>query len=397
MQGWQLSVHATSTHEVPKTGLFGAYGSVEANACSNCHRPHRAEGGPLLRDEEEKTCSPCHSGSSLSPPAKDVMSAFGKPYSHPVTVEVDLHAAAENAFPLAEKRHAECVDCHQPHSAGAGIVGVIPPRIPSALIGTSGFDGGNAVRPATYEYEVCFKCHADSPNKPQNQVGYTAYGHTAQRQVERGLADPKNLREKFSSTIARHNVTQPSRLSDLEVPSLRSAILYPNSERGRRLAAGTYLYCGDCHSSDDATRVGGEAADGPHGSIYPHLLVARYEQEAPPLVAGGGDGLGTSYAPGPKGSFALCNLCHDIENSILQDRSFTRHRRHVVDERSACATCHDPHGIQDTGGTAANNHRMVSFDMTIVGPDRMGRLYLDSGTRECYLSCHGVEHGPERY
>jgi hypothetical protein len=90
-------------------------------------------------------------------------------------------------------------------------------------------------------------------------------------------------------------------------------------------------------------------------------------------------------------------MCHDIENSILADQSFPEHGRHVVKERTSCATCHDPHGIQEAVGTSDNNASLISFDLTIVAPDSLGRLYFDGLSRECYLSCHGVEHSPAQY
>jgi predicted CXXCH cytochrome family protein len=401
VRGWPLSAHAKSSNTVPGgDSSFGVYGTVESNACLNCHQQHGttdAGGSWLLREREEAACFSCHSGEHLTPTIANVMDDFAKTYAHPATTLMGLHDPTENAFPLNENRHAECVDCHQPHSAQVDEGNSIPPAVAPALVGVSGFDGVDPLRPATREYEVCFKCHAHSAGKPQDTLGYNAFGYTPRRQADRGLPDPHNLREKLSSGSARHNVMQSRRLSDAEVPSLRPYIQRLDGSQGRSLALGTYIYCTDCHANDSAARAGGGGANGPHGSIYAHILVARYEQEAPPAVVGQGFGQGVSYVPGPGGSYALCNLCHDVEESVVQDYSFTKHRQHVVEEQASCSTCHEPHGIQDAGGNTVNNHRLVSFDLTIVGPDRMGRLYFDSGARECYLSCHGVEHSPARY
>jgi predicted CXXCH cytochrome family protein len=397
LAGWEVSAHAESPREVPEQEFFGLYDTVSLNACGNCHLSHGAAGSLLLVKAEENVCGLCHGGSNLSPPLPDVMGELEKAYAHPVTAETGVHEADEEAFPLTGARHAECADCHQPHASLALTGERTPPLLPGALNGTSGFDGEAPIFPARNEYQVCFKCHADSPNKPQADPTYSVFGHAAQRQAERDAADPKNLRHKFNSTISRHNVTQPGRLSEWEIPSLREAIRYPDGSVGRTLEVGSYIYCSDCHSSDEASRVGGRAPNGPHGSDYPHILTARYEQEYPPYRAGGSEGEGVTFTPGPTGAYTLCSLCHDVESSILQDESFTEHRSHVVDERTACSTCHDPHGIQDPGGNLVNNHRLVSFDLTIVGPDSMGRLYLESEAQECYLACHGVEHSPAQY
>ncbi len=325
------------------------------------------------------------------------MSEFAKPYAHPTTTLSGLHDPVENAFPLDNNRHAECADCHQPHAAQSSKDPIVPPAVQLALMGTSGFDGLTALRPAANEYEVCFKCHASSQGKPQSSVGYSVFGYNPLRQAERAAVEPKDLSEKFASTIARHNVTQGRRLSSIEVPSLRSFIQYPDGSRGRSLALGTFIYCTDCHASDDARRIGGSGANGPHGSAYPHILTARYEQELPGVSPGGMDTQGVNYTPGPSGTYALCNLCHDVENSILQDNSFTQHREHILSARTSCATCHDPHGIHEEAGNSVSNFRLVSFDLNIVGPSDRGVLSYDSLARECYLTCHGEHHDPKRY
>lgn len=399
LAGWSLSAHATASHSTVQPKAAGPYGTVSANACGSCHRSHNAPGAAtrLQRGVEEETCGGCHGGQGVVPPVPDVMADFAKIYAHPTTAERGLHDPTENAFPLSENRHAECPDCHQPHSVQHTEILPVPPALPPALQGVSGFDGNSQLRPATREYEVCFKCHADSPNKPQSSPGYLVYGYTPRREAEKSAIDPKNLREKFASTIARHNVTQPRRRSNAEVPSLRPFVLYPNGSQGRSLAVGTYLYCTDCHASNDAGRSGGTGAEGPHGSVYPHILAARYEQEVPPTVPGRADGQGGTYIPGSDGSYALCNRCHDVVNSVLADTSFSGHRRHVVEEGASCATCHEPHGIHDAGGSPTQNPGMVSFDLNIVGPDSRGVLSIDGIARECSVSCHGEDHIGYRY
>ena len=74
---------------------------------------------------------------------------------------------------------------------------------------------------------------------------------------------------------------------------------------------------------------------------------------------------------------------------------FTKHRRHIVGADSSCSTCHAPHGIQ--GGSIVNNRHLVDFDRGVVGPDRNGRLYIDTASRTCYLRCHGKNHNGLRY
>lgn len=401
LNGWTSSAHRTSGNATAGGAMFGPYGDVASDACLNCHQSHNAPAGAaarLLRGPEEEACRQCHSGTNLSPAIADIMGEFSKTYSHPVITVTGLHDAAEDAFPLNGNRHSECVDCHNSHAASNTGGSNVPPALQSPLLGASGVDqatGAIALRPASNEYEICFKCHANSTNKPQDGAGYSVYGRTPVRLTFSRLADPNNVRLDFNTGLARHPVTQPRYLTAAATPSLRPAIVNLDGSTGRSLGPGTYIYCGDCHNNDRARGAGGTGPNGPHGSAYPHLLERRYEVENPP-------GNGVRYTGGTTGTYALCDKCHDITNSILQNRSFTSgsgHSMHIVEERTACSTCHAAHGIQG-GGLAATTKSLVNFDTAIVRPSSSGLLlYLSTGTNSglCFLTCHGENHNPYRY
>ena len=207
-----------------------------------------------------------------------------------------------------------------------------------------------------------------------------------------------DTRLEFGSTVARHNVMLPRRLPGSAIPSLRANMLtLGGAATGRSLAVGTFIYCGDCHNSDETRSAGGSGAAGAHGSTWPHILERRYATEPPPAVPGGSTA-GVAYQSGVVGTAALCTKCHDVDGSVLQDRSFEEHQKHVAGEGAACATCHDSHGID--GGTAANNRSLVNFDTAIVGPSSSGILRFESTgafSGRCYLRCHGRNHDPESY
>jgi len=117
-------------------------------------------------------------------------------------------------------------------------------------------------------------------------------------------------------------------------------------------------------------------------------------------VTAGGITMGVSYSSGVSGPYAICDKCHDLENTLVTqsgsaDSVFHKHYSHVVTASAACSTCHASHGVQ--GATGVNNAHLVDFDTNVVGPDDQGRLYLDTGSRSCYLTCHGVIHNPKTY
>lgn len=395
INGWLGSAHQIATNTVAEY-----YGRVNANGCLSCHLPHNPTANkPLLRGAEETACYACHGGSLTSPVLLPLNTVTAKPYAHPANALAGAHQPGENAYPLNGTRHAECPDCHNGHAAQAGVGGTAP-TAQRALTGATGVDGttgASARRPAANEYEVCLKCHGNSSGKPQALAGYALYGRTVWRISTPTSGDPFNKRLEFSSLAGRHNVINPRRLGTAEVPSLRGQMLTLTGAGGTSLSPGSYLYCSDCHSSDQGRASGGAEAAGPHGSNWPHLLERRYELEPPPPVAGG-SGSGVIFSDGLNGTAALCYKCHDTTNSILQNSSFREHRTHIVEQRTGCGTCHASHGV--AGGTATNNYALIDFDSAIVRASSSGALRFERTGAfhgRCYLTCHNVNHNPYSY
>jgi predicted CXXCH cytochrome family protein len=408
--GWANSAHrlppdpAEDLRYTQQQGAHTGYIGVSRNACESCHRPHSPQiAQRLVKFPEENTCYQCHDGSVANPNIKSEFPA--KRYIHPVSITPSVHDAAESPTspisPLPETnsgtpRHTECVDCHNPHYSNTA--SAQPPSVNGALAGTSGISVADTFLPqSASEYEICFKCHADSANKPQlfdmTTVGI-GYGRNPQRQFDAGNPNRFNTRLEFEFSLSHHPVTRAQNLSTGpggDVPSLRIQPVSPGGAPlpGRTLSATSLIYCTDCHNSDTGRNLTGFAGPrGPHGSNIPHLLERTNGLEVPPAVAGGSSP-GVSYSPA---DYALCDKCHDVTGSILHDQSFKEHSKHIRGENAACSTCHDPH--------ASSAPMLINFDRSIVGPSGTGRLeYQRTGFRHgaCYLRCHGEDHNPERY
>jgi predicted CXXCH cytochrome family protein len=333
--GWSLSSHAIS----PITLEEG---------CLNCHMPHHAGGVEWLLKEqiEEENCLPCHSTGGDAP---DVETSFNKAYHHPIEAEVGVHDPLED--PLTATYHVECTDCHNSHQVNSDEA--VAPFVNGSLVGVSGVNiSGSFVEEAAYEYEICFRCHAD------NSFVLTV---AIPRQIEE-----VNERLRFDTVNpSYHPVAGIGK--GLNVPSLRPE--YTETSR---------IYCTDCHGSDDGTKAVGTGPDGPHGSIYPHLLMARYEQDTYPL----------SYS---ESNYALCFRCHDPGILLSPSSAFPKHNSHVIGHKVSCSICHDPHGVpQADGGTIDGNAHLINFDRVFVG----GGNYTSYG-RSCSVSCH--KQNPKSY
>jgi hypothetical protein len=266
-------------------------------------------------------------------------------------------------------RTVACADCHNPHVGNDRRAEA--PYASGMLEGVSGVDrNGAAVRSATYEYEVCFKCHGDFT--PDLDYVPRVVSNTNTR-----LAfDPGNP--------SYHPVLAAGK--NLDIPSIPSS-LQPS------LTASVIIYCTTCHADDEG------GTRGPHGSAFAPILKERYETV---------DNTPESYE-----SYALCYRCHE-RTSILGDASFrTRamrttpsgggHSGHLA-AGAPCSLCHDAHGVPGAGalatGTGSHTH-LINFDRRFVLP-RTGAsvpVFNDTGTfsGSCSLLCHGVDHDNVSY
>jgi hypothetical protein len=386
LNGWTISAHATATNTAPTTTGFGKYGTVAADACSSCHAGHDNAVGPRSQVAlEEAACTPCHSGTNLSPAPSNVLGEFKKSYSHPTLTVSGVHDPAET-LPVNTARHAECPDCHNSHAASPQPGIPVAPALQASLINVNGWDSSGTITPAATEYQICYKCHADSNNKPLT----SSYGRTATRYpagpMPAGYAiqpplppDQYNLRLKFTSSIG-HNVMGSSTVTTTN-SSLRPYMLNVDgttNNTARPLTTSTRLYCTDCHNNDQARSSNGTGPSGPHGSTYPHLLQFNLFQDG---TGGGGGGTTAS---------ALCNKCHNV--STVRNES-----PHGDHNGVGCTTCHDPHGV--IGGTPGANRAMMNFDTGIAAKTTQyfGYYYNSSSQKGCYTNCHGENHNPHGY
>jgi predicted CXXCH cytochrome family protein len=291
-----------------------------------------------------KACSPCHKGHGapgtprLTGGTKEFCLKCHESAAKDVArrLELGLGAAASPADVRTEFLKAVSHDratCFDCHSAHA-------PKVFSA----AGFPNASPKRSFRYESDLCLSCHGS-----------------------RGAQgpDPHDLSKLLVATNPSfHPVVAGGHAAS--VPSL----LPPYNLSSR-------VNCTDCHANDDVS-----GPRGPHGSRVPKILGKGYWTT---------DGQAESPS-----AYALCYSCHD-RRSILSDASFPVHKKHVVDERTSCATCHNPHGATSARALIRFNE---AFPTTGVVASSSGRLEFASssaGRGTCYLTCHGKNHDPLIY
>jgi predicted CXXCH cytochrome family protein len=356
LRNWMDSLHATSRAAWNGAGTTpwpnSPYTNVADNACQSCHRPHAAPRPPRLlsHTDERQVCLVCHAGAVA---AKNLAPDFLKTSAHPITTSSWTHEPREDPTTMA--RHVACEDCHNPHQAAS--TPASPPMVPGRLRGVRGTNvAGTTVPEATYEYEVCLKCHGITD---ETTPGIVRQDNT------------RNIRLKIS----------PSNPSYHPVAATGKNPTMGGFEAG--YTAATMLYCGDCHNNDQWTPTG-LSPRGPHGSRFAPILEREYQTNDPTTE---------SFQ-----SYAMCYKCHN-RDSVINDRARTfLHQKHIA-ARSPCAACHDAHGSRQ-------HVHLINFmvrDRTgkiVMTPSSSGRLeYISTGAGrgQCFLSCHGKDHNPLTY
>jgi predicted CXXCH cytochrome family protein len=355
-EGWS---EADSTHRTGGNRFAGVSATVAADGCISCHLPHNAQKAEhLLRlsqvgaGEETNCYISCH----REPPYTDIWSKFnGALYKHPVQAFSDIHASNETLPLNLNRKHVECVDCHNPHRAGwqgtplGDSFAQVPPasiapNVNGPLRGVRGVDmtGAATVAVARYEYEICYRCHA---------------GASADQFISLSTQLPTRLFIAYDESD-RFNPANPSfhPVTADRRGNGRSLLTQYQSKMFR-------VYCNDCHDS--------------HGSNEPHMLRAQNGDTFPAITT----------------TYPLCYRCHDEFFLMNTSSSAALHRSHVLEhiKKAPCSACHDPHGIPTlVGANSTNAGHLINFDKLYAGSTLQAGTAYNSGTRSCLINgtCH---------
>ena len=349
---WSASSHSTSTKTWNGGGtnpwFHSNYTTVADNACENCHAPHTAGGSNRIMNfpNEEDNCLNCHNGNVAG---KNIQAQLTKTYKHNIYGYTGIHDEKENA--LVATKHVECEDCHNPHAVNNSAA--TAPNVNGYLTGVKGLDNnGNAINPAQYEYQVCFKCHADNPASPPYTIRYRGVG---------------NMRLNFATTNVSYHPVEAAGTNS-SVSSLMGS-----------MSVSSKIYCSDCHGSD-----GAGAPAGPHGSSNLAILKQAYDTARFPMLGPGWNSSDLSM------HWPLCFQCHNVSTvTTIHTGISNGHFMKYV----GCNTCHDPHGYDGSLGTnggsmASAFERLVNFDTSVIRPNPVNGKMIDIPNRKCYFVCH---------
>ena len=307
------------------------------DGCAACHRGHGKSRSPMLPAAQVDLCLSCHDSQTRLEQITgrgEVALGTRSTFLASTLANPYVHPMSEQAFSRREPGVVTCTSCHSPHRG-------LPQQAASAA-GTS-MRRQSPRNPNRFEYELCGDCHGGGHRGSQSRLD-----------VNR-LLGPNN--------ISYHPVQAPAAASSPSiVPSL----------------AGREINCTDCHGNSDPA-----GPRGPHGSAVRFILRSEYNTF---------DG-----SPESSAAYALCYACHE-RDKILNSTSFPSHRLHIIDERTSCATCHDPHG-------SSRNRALIRFGdeaspagvSSSLGSGILAFVSSGPGEGSCYLTCHGSDHSPRGY
>lgn len=415
------SIHGDPTLGVQRVNLT----NFSRGNCVHCHEMHASIGGSepapvkpgpslwALLADEENACFYCHgSTSNNNPPlTKNIQALFQYTYRHPTTNYSGRHKKSqflETGSDLGQSnRHAECVDCHNPHAVKGythtynntspasnnlvsgvllGVFGVEPTTWPTNWTVPTSFTElrpttSNPSGGATKEYQICFKCH--SYYALQDSDGITNWTGPS------GVLITDQAREFNPNNYSIHPVVtglnnRTGGYTPRALPSERMRSPWTNN--------GTQtMYCSDCHGAYawDAT---GTQVKGPHGTSNKFMLI---EGRTWPYKPGGTTYWRVSDLANTNSGWQtqlLCAKCHVL---YTNDYSNTVHKVHrsrnsPCGSPPPCVACHIvvPHGSKHSRLITYRNDPLPYKDSSCTAIDgfKKSSSYNKSN---CYSTASG--------
>lgn len=430
------SSHGNTTTGVQRTSMT----AYAIGNCAHCHEQHASvagsepvpTGGPdryLGMEYEEDLCLACHKAGGISNAGApdNINTDIGRTHNH-ITVAAESghtdgsHRQDETLAGIAAARHVECTDCHNSHKAikgnhsagnryqtssgnlidndsGAGntsplygAAGAAQDYSTATSTWATPAQNTYTLSTATYEYEVCFKCHSGAnakftgvPQSPTTASSPWDIGSGASALTDVGLEfNPYN--NSFHPVVKALNWA-----------SSNSTVLDAGQLAGS-WAPGDTMYCSDCHASDDG--IGGvSAVAGPHGSSVKWMLAGANKAWPYTTTAGNGTNSGTQFNLGDTPFAGLfCLNCHPAPDTTNNIHSSINHQDAA---NGQCLFCHIrvPHGGKVSRLVAADNPGTGLPARYYPNGDGTGTRYLERylkaawtgyAATNCRASCHAT-------
>lgn len=318
--GFYVGASAPASHPNARRNNTSTY--AEEALCYLCHTSNRTP---------NCSASGCHTAAINN---IDISAVFASTYKHPVATS-GRHSDTEGPDGLGTaNRHAECVDCHDPHatrpgrstlgsSAGGGAVrgatGVKPVFSTGNWTGASSYETVRMTGQSTdYEAYICFKCHSSYTTLPAAATDM-AYEFNPDNQSGHNVLGADTTWPKTSFVVNGNTRTWSFPTGSFTNPTINGSTV--------TMSTSYKLTCSDCHAFS-----GNAAGDpsGPHGSSVQYIL--RWGSGSTPWY--------TTTLTNWAAPQNICNRCHTrASNNVHTDGNHNNY---------TCERCHVriPHGYK---------------------------------------------------
>lgn len=404
------------TAPAPAPAPLGAFTSphggftLTTSTCATCHRTHTAAGSNLLTKATPQSalCFSCHDGTGAQSNVQSVYTDPSVPANNPATSSFYSHLPSatsvhvggqEDEFAGVLNRHAECGDCHNPHTLDSGLSAPTSSgwTASGALTGSIGVSASPAYaskNPISLESELCFKCHSASTTLlSYSKESYKKTDKIAEFDPANASYHPVEAAGKGVSSQLTNSLAGGSRWQFTTASTIR---------------------CVNCHGDPRPATPAANARLGTHTSPYRGMLIANYRDRT---LKSSGEAYSAS-------DFALCFLCHSsapfgtTSESSRTDTRFELHGMHLgniggsgsvtdIDTAGAgpgdaiCAECHYRiHGTKLAPWPANRSYvGGVNFAPNVQPVTGQAAPLWSPTTNggNCTLRCHGQNHNPENY
>jgi len=338
---------------VDRSTIDAKYAAFAKGNCGHCHEQHASLGGSepipvagaasgsLAFATEQNLCFTCHDG---APASTNILASFNKTYRHGkngasgtdyMTTYDNRHRTGEKtstAFASAN-RHAECVDCHNPHKATDAnpLLGAsgITPSATAAWAEPASFTGPAEVTDADQQYKICYKCHSNWAGfgTGTNQAREFNTANRGYHNIQ-GLANPPSS-DTFGNFNPNYVYKMMPRYSAWGTSTANNSTMNTNLRNA-------VMRCSDCHGDTDTS------PQGIHGSSVRPILK---------VPAGSPYNKWDNTVAVNNRSDCWCFNCHDYNftNSSFSNTGNNWHTGKHNKSEAKCMSCHVkvPHGWND--------------------------------------------------
>jgi hypothetical protein len=343
------------------------------------------------------TAASCH-GTNTTVAKNNLQTVLGRTRVHPTIAtsgkhkNLDVLDSTGTLFGAAN-RHAECPDCHNPHQAtnsphrvadsawypstttstsnlvsNSGALTRVPGVTPGAAAIWTARTTYTVTAAATYEYEICYKCHSYYAIRNASTPVASWTGPSGASITDQAWEFNTANRSGHPVEVTLNNRAGSPAPKPLAANQLLAGTPNWSAARGNQT-----MYCSDCHGANSENSTD---PNGPHGSSYDFML------KGPNKTWPGTFTLSNATTGAGTAAGLFCLNCHPIKSGTSTFYNNVHSRSVHRSASITCVRCHTavPHGsklsrliayaspVPPWGAPYGNQSWLIGFKKSATSP-----------------------------